>query len=244
MERRRDLGICLRESDWSETSQIVTILTREHGVVRGLGKGARRGGGAFSDGFELLSLGELLWIPRPASQLATLTSWSVERTFRSASASWGAFVGQMYVAQVVAAVMGEGDPHPRTFDRVRESLESPTDPLRDLLRTQWVVLEDVGTALELDADIVSGGTLPEDQALRFLPHRGGFTGISGGTEVSFGVRASTVACLRRARAGTLREESPPVLGRGIRLLHEAIRTILGRELGSWAGVESWIGGGR
>ena len=37
-----DTAICIRCWDFSETSQTVSLVTREHGVVRGLAKGAKR----------------------------------------------------------------------------------------------------------------------------------------------------------------------------------------------------------
>ena len=38
----KDIAICVRHWDWSETSQTVSILCREHGLVRAVVKGARR----------------------------------------------------------------------------------------------------------------------------------------------------------------------------------------------------------
>ena len=42
MSRFKDQAVCIRMIDWSETSQIVALLTREHGVLRGLAKGSKR----------------------------------------------------------------------------------------------------------------------------------------------------------------------------------------------------------
>ena len=39
-----DNAICIRRWDYSETSQTVSLLLRNHGVIRGLVKGAKRPG--------------------------------------------------------------------------------------------------------------------------------------------------------------------------------------------------------
>src|SRR3712207_7995583 len=38
----RDRCICLRRTEYSETSQILTLFAREHGIVRAIAKGAHR----------------------------------------------------------------------------------------------------------------------------------------------------------------------------------------------------------
>ena len=40
--RLTDNAICIRDLDWSESSQVVVLLTEAHGKVRGLAKGSRR----------------------------------------------------------------------------------------------------------------------------------------------------------------------------------------------------------
>ena len=48
MHTLKDTAICIRRWDFSETSQTVSLLTREHGILRGLAKGAKREKGTFS----------------------------------------------------------------------------------------------------------------------------------------------------------------------------------------------------
>ena len=42
MQTIEDNAFCLRRWDFSETSQTASLLTRDHGVLRGLAKGAKR----------------------------------------------------------------------------------------------------------------------------------------------------------------------------------------------------------
>ncbi|GAG45812.1 unnamed protein product, partial [marine sediment metagenome] len=53
--RHRQPAICLRASDYSETSQVVAFLTRAEGVVRLLAKGAKRAKSKSGGALDLLS---------------------------------------------------------------------------------------------------------------------------------------------------------------------------------------------
>jgi hypothetical protein len=55
-----DEALCIRQWDWSETSQTVSLFCRTHGIVRGLAKGARRERSSFSGGIDLLARGEIV----------------------------------------------------------------------------------------------------------------------------------------------------------------------------------------
>ena len=46
-----DNVICLGKVTYSESSQIVTLLSKDHGKIRGIAKGARREKGGFSGRF-------------------------------------------------------------------------------------------------------------------------------------------------------------------------------------------------
>lgn len=233
MARLQSLGVCVREGEFSETSQVVTVFTREHGMVRGLAKGARRPGGSFDGGIELLSRGELLWVPKPAGQLATLTSWTVLGASPAIRTSWERWAGAMYLAQLFAALFQESDPHPKTFDRFVVATDAPTlEPLPELLELMWTALEDAGFRIELETDILTGEPLVLGEVLVFIPSRGGLSGSS--SENAWRVRSATVQCLRDIAAS--RSGSIEGTRRAIRLLHAYIREILGRELSSWEAV--------
>ena len=83
MPRIKDQAICLRLLDWSETSQIVQLLTREHGKVSGLAKGSKRFAPSsiarFSGGIELMTGGELLANHKPTTDLLNITEWDLQQ---------------------------------------------------------------------------------------------------------------------------------------------------------------------
>jgi len=76
-------GIVLRKYDFSETSQIVSILTRDFGRLRVLAKGSRRVSKKRVPGFlDHLSRVEIVFIPKPGDQLSTLTDHEIVDDFR------------------------------------------------------------------------------------------------------------------------------------------------------------------
>src|SRR3982751_5647312 len=81
MSLARDKCICLRKVEYSETSQILLLFSREHGLLRAIAKGAHRrtkaGASKFDGGLDLLDLGDAVFSLRLEKDLATLTEWSL-----------------------------------------------------------------------------------------------------------------------------------------------------------------------
>src|SRR5207249_4392699 len=62
MAAERALAIVVRGTDWSETSRITTLFTREYGKVRALAKGGRRLKSNFDVAFDLLTVCQIMII--------------------------------------------------------------------------------------------------------------------------------------------------------------------------------------
>ena len=67
-----DDAVCIRQWDWSETSQTVSVFAREHGLLRGVAKGSKRENSRFSGGLEVLTRGEVMAIVKPTAEMANL----------------------------------------------------------------------------------------------------------------------------------------------------------------------------
>jgi len=229
----RDEGVCVRHWDFSETSQTVSLLTRDHGLLRGLAKGARREKGAFSGGIELLTRGEVVAIVK-SSSMATLTAWDLQETFPGVRSSLGSFHAGMYMADLCGQLLREGDPHPGAFEGLIGALrslrgEGASDPA--LLVFQWSLLAECGYEPELTRDVRRGTALGAAPTYAFAPGLGGLiTDADAGGVHAWRVRSETVELLRAtARSGPPGSSPAEAIGRANRLLATYVREILGKE---------------
>ncbi len=224
-----DNAICIRRWDYSETSQTVSLLLRNHGIVRGIVKGAKRAGGGFDGGVDLLTHGQVVAIVKPSRDLATVTAWHVLEIFRPLREHVGANRAGLYMVDLVHHMLNEHDPHPRLFDTLRDALAKLDLTNRHghtLLAWTWVLLCETGYKPELDRDAETGGPLPQQTpTLAFSPSAGGVVADTGGAD-RWRVRRETVDLLRQVAAGQAPGASPD---RANRLLAFYIRALLGRE---------------
>ena len=116
----RDDAVCLRVTPFSETSQVVTLLTRDHGRVRLLAKGATRrtkaGKGKFDGGLDLLDRGDALFAHALEKDLSLLTEWKLTDGHRPLRRDLRACWLGLYAAELLDKLLEEHDPHPRLFD--------------------------------------------------------------------------------------------------------------------------------
>jgi len=112
----------IRRWDFSETSQTVSLLTREHGIIRGLAKGAKRERGNFSGGLDLLAEGEIVAIVKPQVELANLTAWHLQRVHRAPRESLAANRAALYMVDLIHHMLIGHDPHPRAYQALSDAL--------------------------------------------------------------------------------------------------------------------------
>lgn len=233
-----DQAICIRDLDWSETSQLVVLLTRSHGKVRGLAKGSRRQSPSaiakFSGGINLLNLGEVAVSTKPATQLAAITEWDLRADHyhlrKHLEAQWAA----MYAADLTAALLADEDPHPGAFNALCTLLQTMANPdtvAEALLRFQWSLLVDVGYKPELHHDVESGQALAKARAYSFDPKLGGLTTRNSMNDEHWRVRANTVELLRAiANEESVSDSEKDVLMRANRLLCTYCRALIDKQL--------------
>src|SRR5580698_3829923 len=121
-----DRCICLRKTEFSETSQILTLFSRTYGVVRVIAKGAHRrtkvGASKFDGGIDFLELGQAVFIHDPARDLPPLTEWSLrEGNLALRKSLRGIYLG-LYAAEMIDRLIEEHDAHGELFDRLETTL--------------------------------------------------------------------------------------------------------------------------
>lgn len=180
MPRFKEQAICIRLIDWSETSQIVALLTEGHGKLRGLAKGSRRTSPSsvarYSGGIELLTRGESVGLIRPSAEMANITEWDLQQPYRHLRTDLDAQRLGLYGADLINAMLAEHDPHPRCFAALAEYLETlgaAEQRAAALLLFQWKILEDCGYRPQLDHDAQSGEPLADRRSHLFDARAGG-----------------------------------------------------------------------
>jgi DNA repair protein RecO (recombination protein O) len=176
-----DRCICLRKTEYSETSQILTLLSREYGIFRAIAKGAHRrtkaGASKFDGGVDFLELGDAVFTHDPARDLATLTEWSLREGNLDVRRSLRAIHLGLYAGELVTRLTEEHDPHPELFDRLEATLVELGTPRReqaflafelDLLR-ETGYLADLSRCADCGRPVDAGGGEP----VYFSPARGG-----------------------------------------------------------------------
>ncbi len=229
-----DIAVVIRRWDFSETSQTVSLFTREHGIVRGIAKGAKRERGMFSGGLDVLTRGQVVAIVKPGRDLATLTAWHLQETYRVLRQRLDANRAGLYMADLVHHLLTDHDPHPALFDALDTALTTlarVTDCGPVLLGLQWRLLEEVGYRPELDRDVETGATLDgHDAAMFFSARAGGVTGSASGP-ACWRVRPGTIDVLRTAaRRAPVADCDPRSVDRANRLLAAYCRELVGAEI--------------
>src|SRR5262249_56188600 len=98
MASEKAVALVLRTTDWSETSRIATLWTREFGKVRGLAKGGRRLKSAFENALDLLTVCSIVFLRKSPGTLDLLTEAQVVQRFPRLRDDLAALYAAYYVA--------------------------------------------------------------------------------------------------------------------------------------------------
>jgi DNA repair protein RecO (recombination protein O) len=170
-----DSAVVLMRLDYSETSQILVFFAREHGKVRAIGKGIKRGTRTrFAVGLDLLDVGWITFTGRlDGPALATLTEWKPTRSFSGLRERLDRLQGAEYIAEITGNLTEDRDPHPSLFDALLKTLEAVSqspEPLREVVNYQLSLLHEIGLLPRLDACVACGR---ETDLTHFSSHQGG-----------------------------------------------------------------------
>lgn len=192
MAAEKTMAIVLRMTDFSETSCVVTLFTREFGKLSALAKGARRPKSPFEAALDVLSVCRVVFLRKSGDTLHLLTEAKLERRFRGASRSLERLYSAYYVVELLGRMTDQMDVHPELYDLATEAIfdldRFPTtgescensDISMILLRYQMRMLFYLGHAPSLRACVECGQVL-EWEASKRIP---------------FGLNAGGVLCNR------------------------------------------------
>lgn len=177
MAAEKALALVVRGMDWSETSRIVTLFTREFGKVRALAKGGRRLKSNFDVAFDLLNVCQVLFLRKAHGGLDLLTEAQAEERFPILRNDLHALYAGYYLAELLADGTQDYDPHPDLFDAALATLRSlgKTDARDAVISFELVWLRELGYSPRLDACSACGADVMPPGAGRvwFSPQAGG-----------------------------------------------------------------------
>ena len=179
MALTRDRCLCLRKVEYSETSQIVTLFGRGHGLMRLIAKGAHRrtkaGASKFDGGLDLLDLGDAVFSLRLEKDLATLTEWSLRDGHLELRGNLRALYLGQYAAELCGLLIEEHDPHPGLFDRLEQTLTELATPRQEevFLAFQLDLFREAGYLPDLSMCTNCRTPFSDRQTWWFSPSRSG-----------------------------------------------------------------------
>jgi DNA repair protein RecO (recombination protein O) len=172
-----DRCVCLRKTEYSETSQILTLFARSQGIVRVVAKGAHRrtkvGASKFDGGVDLLDVGDAVFSNLLDRELGTLCEWNLREGHRKLRSNLRAMYLGLYAAELVSMLIEEHDPHIELYDRLEAMLSELSSPRVEeiFLAFELDLLREAGYLPQMDACVVCG---------RELADRAYFSAASGG----------------------------------------------------------------
>lgn len=116
MAAEKTVGIILRVTEFSETSCIASVLTRDFGTQSVIAKGARRPKSPFESSLDLLAVSRIVFIPKPGGALGILTEAKLIQRFRNRRQQMSWLYAAYYVVELLRLLTEEGDSHPELFD--------------------------------------------------------------------------------------------------------------------------------
>lgn len=239
MPSEKATALVLRTIDFSETSLVVNLFTREFGKIGALAKGARRPKNPFESALDVLTLCRIVFLHKTSDALDLVTEAKLLRRFRPAARGLAGLYAGYYVAELLGELTDENDPHPELFDLADETLEAlaagEAVPRR-VVRFELGALQFLGHSPTLDQCAECGDAVELAGRVPFGPIEGGVlcpkcrAGKSHVVSASAGV-LRTVAQLAdlEGQAWRRMEIEPRMLGELRGVLNHYLVHLLGRK---------------
>lgn len=158
----------LHHRDYSDSSRILELLTREHGRISLFGRGVRRAKSAYRPVLQPFVPLLLSWSGGTDGGQLTGAEFAGEVRPLAAACLMSGF----YLNELLLRLTPRGEPMPEVFDLYSLTLGSlrDGDPEQPALRQfEWRLLEMLGYGIDLSADPASGEPLAADRYYHFQP---------------------------------------------------------------------------
>ena len=213
MPAEKTLAIVVRLVEFSETSVVATLFTRDFGKITALAKGARRPKGPFEAALDLLAVCRIVFLRKSSGALHLLTEAKLERRFRAAARDLSRLYAGFYVAELLRELTDEDDPHPELFDEALHTLAALDDggpvPL-SLVRFELAALRLVGHLPSLAECVGCGASVEPTGRIAFGQIAGGVLcpKCRSGQRSVVSMSSEAIALMRRVAASEPWDSSP------------------------------------
>ena len=166
-------AVVLRRLHYGETSQIVTLFTREKGKLAVMAKGARRPKSRFGASLEPATYAQVVFYYKPTRSLQTLSESALAEPLLGVPRRLDKIGAALRIVELVDALVQDEDPQPRLFNLLVEVL-------RRLSRAE-VRVGNVLPYFQLRlAGVLGFRPAVERAAVEALPGRGGLLDLGSG----------------------------------------------------------------
>ncbi len=227
-------AIVLATWRYGETSKIVRLATREHGVQSAIAKGALRPRSRFGAALQVLSGGQAHYIHRDSRELHTLTAFDLVSLPVLLTRDVGRYATATALSELMLRV-APAEPHPEAFELLAAALRrlelEPTGSLEAAaIHTVWRLVAALGFSPGVERCVRDGRPLEATGALGWSLQEGGAlcTTCARGTE-TVRLPPESAAALRQLLqpGGTLPALDRPNAAAHRRLVARYIRHHLG-----------------
>jgi DNA repair protein RecO (recombination protein O) len=149
-------AIVLHVFDYSETSRILRLATRDAGLQSVLARGARRSKSRFGSALDLFAEGAAQLQLKDGRDLQTLTAFDVTRSRAELGEDMGRFVGASALAELVLRFSGADDVSVALFEVLADAMDNLA-AAQDLVAMEatlsgaWRLVAEMGFAPTIDS---------------------------------------------------------------------------------------------
>ncbi len=206
-------AIILQVFPYSETSKILRLLTRTHGVRSAIAKGALRPKSHFGGVLEPFAEGTATFYLREGRELQTLSAFELTRAHQALGRNLVRFGAASLLAELLLRTASE-ESHPELYDAFRASIDAleraPDETVEAVALAQcWNLVAHLGFAPALDECIDCGRELAPQEDVSFDHTAGAVRCAHCAPAGAASPGRPLPAFARRALAGFLRGQSEP-----------------------------------
>lgn len=165
----------LHSHDWSESSLILDLFTRDHGRVVAVAKGAKR---PYSQLRPVLMPFQRLVVVFGSKRSEDAEVWLLRQAEWAGGPAWpggAALLPGFYLNELLMRMMVRHDPHPALFDAYAQTLQAMGDPtlLQAALRAfELILLRQLGHLPDLSVQTVDGKPVQDGLPYELHPDLG------------------------------------------------------------------------